>query len=248
MNLPDTIKNQKEMNQYLANFYPDYVPDEQWIYSNLGIGLLGIALEKATHKQLNSLYQQHLLAPLKMQPIGTVVPPALRSHCAVGYDKDGNTAGPLSAKILPAAGAVKASAEDMLHFLSAAIGLPGTPESILYPMRMTQSVYVEMPTMMQGLGWQVHPMEKNDIEDLLAAKDVSLNPITVTEVYKKPLYSGDMLIDKTGQTNGFRAYIAVIPNKKTGIVILANKCIPGGAIVRTARDILFKLNFNGAVQ
>ena len=39
-------------------------------------------------------------------------------------------------------------------------------------------------------------------------------------MYKRPIYSGEMLIDKTGMTDGFRSYIAVIPNKKTGIVIL----------------------------
>ena len=241
-NKPENIKSAKELNQLLATFYPDDVTNEHWVYSNLGIGVLGFALEKVTHKNINQLYSQRLLQPLRMQPIGMTVPKTLQAKYAAGYDQNGNAVPPMPPSLLPAAGAVKASAQDMQRFLSAAIGLPGTPEHILYPMRMTQSVYVELPTKMQGLGWEVHPLEANDVSDLLSGVDVSLDPVTVTEVYSKPRYSGDMLIDKTGMTVGFRTYIAVIPNKKTGIVILANKSIPGGAIVHTGREILFKLN------
>ena len=43
-------------------------------------------------------------------------------------------------------------------------------------------------------------------------------------------------------TQGFRSYIALIPGKQTGIVILANKAVQGKAIVVTGREILFKLN------
>ena len=106
---------------------------------------------------------------------------------------------------------------------------------------MTQAVYVELPNKMQGLGWEVHPLDKQYIRGLLNDED-KLEPRDVLEVYKKPIYSGEMLINKTGGTDGFRTYIAVIPDKKTGIVILVNKFIPGGVIARTGREILFKLN------
>lgn len=238
----DNFKSQEALNHFLATFYPDEVVNEQWIYSNLNIGLLGFSLEKATHKKLNELYINQILLPLGMQPIGLVVPPWLITHYAVGYDENGNEQKPLPTSLLPAAGAIKASAQDMQRFLSAAIGLPGTPEHVLYPMRMTQSVYVELPTKMQGLGWEVHPLEANDIKDLLNADENLMKPLPVTEVYDRPRYSGDMLIDKTGGTPGFRAYIAVIPNKKTGIVILTNKFVDGKMIVRAGREILFKLN------
>jgi beta-lactamase class C len=240
--MKNKIKTRKELNQYLATFYPDDVVDDQWAYSNFGIGVLGFALENVTHKPLDELVRQQLLIPLGMQPIACTVPPALQKNYAAGFDKDGNAVPPMPLGLFAAAGHYKASATDMQHFLSAAIGLPGTPERILYPMRMTQAVYVELPTKMQGLGWDIHPLDPEYIHPLLSDDEKLLDPKEIVEIYKKPIYSGDMLIDKTGGTDGFRTYIAVIPNKQSGIVILTNKFVPGGAIARTGRDILFKLN------
>ena len=205
--------------------------------------MLGRALENVTHKDLNALYQQQILLPLHMQTIGIIVPTSLQANYARGHDIEGQAVNATPLSLLPADDAMKASSADMQRFLSTAIGLPGTPERILYPMRLTQSVFVELPNaLMQGLGWQVHPLDKNYVQGLLDANANGLGPINVLEMYKKPIYSGDMLIDKTGTTNGFRSYIAVIPNKKSGIVILANKNVPGNAIVRAGRQILFILN------
>ena len=61
------------------------------------------------------------------------------------------------------------------------------------------------------------------------------------EVYAQPKFNGDALIDKTGSTRGFRTYIAVIPNKRAGIVILTNRVVTNSEIVNTGREILFKL-------
>lgn len=242
--LPETIKTPQELNNFLAQYKFEHLPNEKWIYSNISMGLLGMAVESATHQPLNTLYKQRILLPLHMQPIGISVPKTLQANLAQGYDSDGKAVAPMAMSLLPAGGQVKASASDMQHFLSAAIGLPGTPERILYPMRLTQSVYVELPnTLMQGLGWVIHPLEKNYINSLLTATNaMDLGPIDVVDMYKKPIYSGNMLIDKTGMTDGFRSYIAVIPNKKTGIVILANKRVYSPAIVQAARQILFTLN------
>lgn len=247
LKLPDNVKTPAELKSFLADYSYENVANEKWIYSNIGMGVLGKAMESATNKNLNTLYIQRILQPLHMQPIGMIVPPALKANYAQGYDKEGQPIPPMPLSVLPAGGHMKASSADMQHFLSAAIGLPGTPESILYPMRLTQSVFVELPnTVMQGLGWTVHPLDKKYINGLLAATTtMDLGPMKVLEMYKKPIYSGDMLIDKTGMTDGFRTYIAVIPNKKTGIVILANKRMEGPEIAQVGRQILFHLNHIG---
>lgn len=238
--LPAGTTTTDEMNEFLDSYSPESDPGDEWTYSSLGIGLLGKSLEKSTERDFDDLYRRHVLNPLKMVT-GVAVPKSLEKYYAQGYDRKGEPAPRINPGLLPAAGAVKASAADMQRFLSAAIGLPGTPPRVFYPMRMTQSVYVKMGDDYQGLGWQIHKIESGDIPALLKVPDANdLGPVQVQEIYSRPPYNGDALIDKTGSTNGFRAYIAVIPNKKSGIVILTNKNVPNSAIVKTAREILFK--------
>jgi beta-lactamase class C len=242
-NVPDEVVTRAQFNNYLAAWSPEHDAGEQWEYSNMGIGMLGYALERAGHRSYNSLYIKNITAPLGMQPIGLTVSGWLRKNYAQGYDKDGNPVPQVVCKLFPAAGCVKASAHDMQRFLSAAIGLPGVPQKMLYPMRMTQAAYVRVPEFLQGLGWQIHQFTPQNAANLLHVENESeRGSIVVQEQLEKPLFYSNALIDKTGGTDGFRAYIAVLPDKKSGVVILANKFIPKSEIVTAGRQILFKLN------
>lgn len=217
------------------------VVDDHWLYSNFGINTLAQSLEMATHKNFNRLFHQQIALPLKMKTIGLNLSPKSLKYYAQGYDQADKPVNSLTIQATPAGG-IKASANDMQLFLSAAIGLPGTPESILYPMRMTQTAYVELPDKMQGLGWEVNFITADNFQTLLNKPVmVSLKPIPIINFIEKPKFDGDALIDKTGATAGFRAYIALIPNKKSGIIILANKTATDDAIVKTGRQILFRL-------
>ena len=238
---PESVTDRTQLEKYLNEMEPTPA-GEKWAYSNFGIGLLGYALETSTNKSFDQLYRTQILSPLKMQPIALTVPKKLSRYYAQGYDKSGVPVKPIEMSLFPAAGAMKASANDMQHFLSAAIGLPGTPERIFYPMRLTQTAFVRLADKDQGLGWQIHPITTQTMPRLLNEPDsMNFGPVPVAEIYDKPTYNGNALIDKTGATDGFRTYVAVIPNKKSGIVILTNKYVSNGQLVNTGRELLFKL-------
>jgi beta-lactamase class C len=243
-NLPETVQSEADYKTYLTHLSLSSSPNDQWAYSNLGIGILGQAIEQVSHKDLNQLYLKQILSPLGMQPIGLTIPKKLQAHYAQGYDEEGQPVAPKKGNLLMAAYGVKASASDMQRFLSAAIGLRGTPGKIFYPMRMTQTGYVKLSDHLQGLGWQIYPLTPQNIDSLLDVDDsetTQTEAVKVNEVIQKPTFNGDALIDKTGTTAGFGAYIALIPNKKSGIVILTNRHATDKAIVGVGREILYKL-------
>jgi len=240
-NLPKNINTQAELKKYLTTWSADADPGEQWLYSNVSVGLLGFALESSTEKDFANLYRRHILNPLRMV-VGVTIPQKLVKYYAQGYDQNGHVVSHSSIGLFPAAASINASAQDMQRFLSAAIGLPGTPPRVFYPMRMTQSMYVKLADKFQGLAWQIHPISGNNAADLLYVSDaIDAGSTDVQAIYSRPTYNGNALIDKSGGTQGFRAYVAVLPNKKSGIVILANKNVANYVVVKAARELLFKL-------
>jgi len=96
--------------------------------------------------------------------------------------------------------------------------------------------------MTQDLIWEQYPYPVA-LEKLLEgnAPAMILNATPVTELKPPQPPRGDAWINKTGSTNGFGAYVAFIPQKRMGIVMLANKNIPNDARVTAAYQILESL-------
>jgi beta-lactamase class C len=96
--------------------------------------------------------------------------------------------------------------------------------------------------MTQDLVWEQYPYPV-ELKDLLAGNSAEViyeaNPAARLDPPLSP--RTDVLLDKTGSTNGFAAYMACVPAKTLGIVLLANKNYPIEARVTAAYEILARL-------
>ena len=192
-------------------------------YSNHGIELLRVALEESTNKTINRLLSERILVPLNMSAIGVIVPENYKIYYAKCYDKAGNltTYWDRERPLLLGSGGLRATSVDMLNFLQATIGLPNTPHDLYRAIKLTQTPHVKIGHLKHGLGWAMDSLHTKKIGGLtgqLAERITS----------SQRIFSGHYLFDKTGTTNGFQAYIGVIPNQKIGIVLMANKRLPNG--------------------
>lgn len=180
--------------QFLQNWRPDYPIGERSLYSNFGFALLGYALENREHLSYEALLRRDVFNPLGMTGTYVDVPLRRKPYLAVGYAKNDMPLPPNQNLPWPGGGALKSSAADMLLFLKANLGIVRSSE-VRAAMQLAEEGYFRVnDTLTLGLGWQ-----------------------RVPGVHKS------LIIDKNGGLPGFSSYIGFVPEKKIGIVILANK-------------------------
>jgi len=92
----------------------------------------------------------------------------------------------------------------------------------------------------QGLGWEryAYPIS----EAALLGGNSTRMILEANPAAPAPAAAGHpVLFNKTGSTNGFGAYVAFVPAKGIGIVMLANRNYPNEARIKAAHTILTRL-------
>jgi beta-lactamase class C len=203
-----------------------------------------MALAEQQDKSLAQLMQQTIFTPLKMPSATLTVAKGDKNYdqYAQGYDAKGKPARTAAGGLLSSSWGLKASLDDMSGYLKAAVGDPQVPPALLSAMQLAQTGYFQITTaksaMQAGLGWFIIPSEKLLKSDFVWDSSRRPAPRPV-EAIVSPQFNGNSLIDKTGATNGFRAYVGVIPDQRVGVVILTNKFIyHGGAVRDLGRTLL----------
>jgi D-alanyl-D-alanine-carboxypeptidase/D-alanyl-D-alanine-endopeptidase len=163
-----------------------------WSYSNLDYTLIGFALEARTGLDYETLVRTRITGPLGMADTGVSVSPAqwerrARPHTAeLAASPEWNK--PWSVSVL------QSTANDMLSFLGAAMGLSKTPLSASFADML--AVRRPAPSLGRGaeqaLGWYVHP------------------------------FDGRPLIAHSGSGGGFGATAMYDPAARLGVVLLSN--------------------------
>lgn len=238
LQFPDAVSNERQMLDYYRNWQAVYPPGTQRLYSNPSIGLFGHLAAASLAEPFQQLMEKDLLPQLGMQESYVRIPTEQMEHYAWGYRDDKAvrvTPGALDAE----AYGLKSSATDMLRFINTNLHPDQLPAPLRQAISSTHRGYYQVGDMTQALGWEryAYPITLKKLQAGNSA-EMALQPQTVARFSVPRPAEGDLLLNKTGSTNGFGAYILLLPARDTGLVILANRNYPNAERVRLALQLL----------
>lgn len=243
LQLPDEVQTEQQLTDYFTSWQPQHAPGSYRAYANPSIGLLGRVAAAAFEQPYVEALQTQLLQPLKMTSTYIAVPPDEMKRYAQGYNSDGKPTRLDPALLADEAYGVKTSTADLLRFVEAQLGTVETDEAVRTAMVLTRTGHYRVGAMTQALIWEQYPYPAK-LEDLRAGNSSKMVLESHSaEPISPPLEPQQAVwINKTGSTNGFGAYVAFVPEKQLGIVILANRHYPNEERVALAYKILSELD------
>ncbi|PTV74715.1 class C beta-lactamase [Agrobacterium pusense] len=238
LQVPDNVKTETQLLAYLKSWKPSYGAGTHRTYANPSIGMLGYITAKAMGQGYDAAMQDTLFPALGLKDTFTVVPQAKLANYAQGYTRNDEPAR-LSPGILSSeAYGVRSTATDMIRFVNANLGLEKLDGKIRQAIASTHTGYFAVGAMTQDLVWEQYARPVA-LKTLVQSNSGALLKTVPVQEIAPPLKPGqDVFVNKTGSTNGFGAYVAFIPQRKLGIVILANKNYPNEDRVTAAVEIL----------
>lgn len=165
---------------------------EAYEYSNFGVGLLGHILELRAGLEYETLVQQRITGPLDMPSTGIELPPALAARLARGHDQGRRPVRNWTLAALAGAGALRSTANDLLRFTAAELGLFETPLKRAMSAQLRPRRPVDAKGMTTALGWFILTTPAGEIAF------------------------------HNGSTAGYQCFLGINQGRRTGVVVLAN--------------------------
>jgi len=181
-----------QLYQFLSSYQLPRNIGEIYEYSNLGAGLLGHALALKAGMDYETLVQTRITGPLGMKDTAVQLTPDMKARLAVGHDAGLAPVLNWDVPTLAGAGALRASANDMLTLLSAFVGVTESPLTPAMRAMLNETRPTPTPGLRVGLAW--HLFTRNN------------NP----------------LIWHNGGTGGYRSFMGYNPAQKIGVIVLSN--------------------------
>lgn len=212
--LPDNMKPADETNPYadydkkalyayIASHGVAAPASPEFLYSNLGVGLLGQALADRAGSTYEALVRKEITGPLGMRDTAITLTPALRARFIQGHDGEHKAARAWDADALAGAGAIRSTAGDMLTFLEAQLHPEKLPRTVgTTPEGKTLAAAIAASHVVQGEG--------------VRGMHIALNWTRVDE-------SGSFW--HNGATGGYSAFAMFNPDADYAVVVLSNTSI-----------------------
>lgn len=165
---------------------------EKFEYSNVGVGLLGHLLERASGKTYEQLIVDRIANVLGMPDTRITFTDSMKQRLALGYVGEKQVQN-WDLTTLAGAGAIRSSTKDMVAFIKANLGLLDTPLRAAMDETHKTRADTDIPDSRIGLGW-----------------------ITRTPA------QGPAVTWHNGGTGGYRTFSGFATETRTGAVLLCN--------------------------
>ena len=242
LQLPESIRTEDELMSYLRAWQPRYTPGTYRTYANPSIGMLGFITSKSLAGDFAELLQQNVFSPLGMNSTYIDVPKTKMADYAVGYTEEGGPTREGTDILSRETYGVRTTAADMLRFIDANMDSSKPDDKLQRAIIDTHTAYFTAGVMTQDLIWEQYAYPV-DLKTLLDGNSPTMifKAAPATQLTPPEQPREDVWLNKTGSTNGFGAYVAFIPAKRLGIIVLANKSYPIDQRVTIAYQILEQL-------
>ena len=205
-----------ELLHELQDEHLAYEPHTVFNYSNLGPNLLGLVIERVTGLSYVAAMQRQLLAPLGMHRTGFAPQDEIGARLARGYVHDAPV-NPTPVRDVPAGG-LYSNVLDLARFMRCVFAggmLDNTRVLGENELRATLAPqYADQPLdfgQRFGLGWMLSGL---------------------------PIEGGGLQAWHNGGTKAYLSQLALLPEMKLGVVVLANADSAGSLVVEAAEEAL----------
>ena len=191
--------SERQLYEFLSAYQLPRDVGSRYEYSNVGFGLLGHALALRAGTSFETLLRTRILDPLGMTSTAITLTPEMKSRLAIGHairaDRPVATSN-WDIPTLAATGGLRSTANDMLRFLAANLGLAQAPLAASIAQQLSIRRPSDTPDFEVAYGWRVQSKHGNTI-----------------------IWHG-------GSTGGYRAWIGFDPSARVGVVVLSNVDMP----------------------
>jgi beta-lactamase class C ACT/MIR len=242
LQVPDEVTDNASLLNFYQHWQPQWKPGTTRLYANASIGLFGALAVKPSGMSFEQAMTTRVFQPLRLTHTWITVPKSEDKHYAWGY-RDGKPVHVSPGMLDGQAYGVKTNIQDMSRWVMANMAPDTVADAFLKQgITLAQSRYWRVGAMYQGLGWEMLNWPV-DAKTVVGGSDnkVALAPLPAAEVNPPAPPVKASWVHKTGSTGGFGGYVAFIPEKQIGIVMLANKSYPNPARVEAAYRILSAL-------
>jgi CubicO group peptidase (beta-lactamase class C family) len=131
-------------------------PDAAYLYSNLGVGLLGHTLSLRNGTSYEKMVVDYVATPLAMLGTGVALTGGLKARLAPGHDADGDSAANWDFDALAGCGGLRSTADDMLRYLAAQLNPPAKLAAAIRASHVPRAKTGTPPGSI-ALAWHIRP-------------------------------------------------------------------------------------------